>query len=301
MSQLSLLADVAAFKQYLTSERGLSENTVLAYGRDLARFVAWAEGVRLADHLRPSLSDLVRYLGFLHDEKLAPPSAARHVVALRMFYRYLRYEERTDESTVDLLASPKLWERIPQVLSPESVEALLAAPRAQDRFHLRDKAILELLYATGCRASEVVGLDVDSLNLEASFLRCVGKGNKERVVPLGRAAIAAVRDYLSDGRQLAVPLPPQSGRLFVSKTGRPLGRVMLWRIVKKYCRRAGLPAGVSPHTLRHSFATHLLAGGADLRAVQEMLGHASITTTQHYTHVDRARLKQLHRKFHPRG
>jgi integrase/recombinase XerD len=301
MSQLSLLADLAAFKQYLTSERGLSENTVLAYGRDLARFAAWADGVRLGDHLRPQLSDLVRYLAFLHDEKLAPPSVARHIVALRMFFRYLRYEERTDESTVDLLASPKLWERIPQVLSPESVEALLAAPRAQDRFHLRDKAILELLYATGCRASEVVGLAVEDLNLEASFLRCVGKGNKERVVPLGRAAIAAVRDYLSEGRAAVVPLPSAGGRLFVSKTGKPLGRVMLWRIVKKYCRRAGLPVGVSPHTLRHSFATHLLAGGADLRAVQEMLGHASITTTQHYTHVDRARLKQLHRRFHPRG
>jgi len=218
-----------------------------------------------------------------------------------MFYRYLRYEERTTETTVDLLSSPKLWERIPQVLSPESVEALLAAPRAQDRFHLRDKAILELLYATGCRASEVVNLSVDQLNLEASFLRCIGKGNKERVVPLGRPAIAAIHTYLSDGRAEVIQLAPRGGPLFVSKSGKPLGRVTLWRIVTKYCRRAGLPVGVSPHTLRHSFATHLLAGGADLRAVQEMLGHASITTTQHYTHVDRARLKQLHRKFHPRG
>ncbi len=297
----TLNADVTSFKHYLTTERGLSENTVLAYGRDLARFVAWAEGVKLPDHLRPGLSELVRYLGHLHDEKLAPPSVARHIVALRMFYRYLRYEERTTESTVDLLASPKLWERIPQVLSPESVEALLAAPRAQDRFHLRDKAILELLYATGCRASEVVNLGVDQLNLEASFLRCIGKGNKERVVPLGRAAIAAVREYLGDGRAEAITQFPRAGRLFVSKTNKPLGRVMLWRIVTKYCRRAGLAVGVSPHTLRHSFATHLLSGGADLRAVQEMLGHASITTTQHYTHVDRARMKQLHRKFHPRG
>jgi integrase/recombinase XerD len=301
VSHLALHADLAAFRNYLTSERGLSENTVLAYGRDLARFAGWAERVKLPDHLHPELSELVRYLAFLHDEKLAPPSVARHIVALRMFYRYLQYEERTGESTVDLLASPKLWERIPQVLSPESVEALLNAPRAQDRFHLRDRAILELLYATGCRASEVVGLSVDQLNLEASFLRCVGKGSKERVVPIGRVAVSAIRDYLGEGRRAAVPLPPNAGRLFVSKTGKPLGRVMLWRIVKKYCKRSGLPVGVSPHTLRHSFATHLLAGGADLRAVQEMLGHASITTTQHYTHVDRARLKQLHRRFHPRG
>ncbi len=300
MSQLKLVADVTAFKNYLTTERGLSENTVLAYGRDLARFVGWAERLKLSDHLHPELSDLVRYLGFLHDEKLAPPSVARHIVALRMFYRYLRYEERTGESAVDLLSSPKLWERIPQVLSPESVEALLNAPRAQDRFHLRDKAILELLYATGCRASEVVNLTVDQLNLDANFLRCIGKGNKERVVPLGRPAVSAIRDYLGDCRG-ALDVPPRAGKLFVSKSGKPLGRVTLWRIVTKYCKRAGLPIGVSPHTLRHSFATHLLAGGADLRAVQEMLGHASITTTQHYTHVDRARLKQLHHKFHPRG
>jgi integrase/recombinase XerD len=300
MSQLQLAADVAAFKHYLTTERGLSENTVLAYGRDLARFVGWAECQQLPDHLHPELSDLIRYLSFLHDEKLAPPSVARHIVALRMFYRYLRYEERTGESAVDLLSSPKLWERIPQVLSPESVEALLNAPRAQDRFHLRDKAILELLYATGCRASEVVDLTVDQLNLDANFLRCIGKGNKERVVPLGRPAVAAIRDYLGDCSG-AMDVPPRSGKLFVSKSGKPLGRVTLWRIVTKYCKRAGLPIGVSPHTLRHSFATHLLAGGADLRAVQEMLGHASITTTQHYTHVDRARLRQLHHKFHPRG
>lgn len=296
-----LTADVSAFKHYLTTERGLSENTVLAYGRDLARYVSWAEGVKLPDHLRPDLADMVRYLGFLHDEKLAPPSVARHVVALRMFYRYLRYEGRAGEAAVDLLASPKLWERIPQVLSPESVEALLAAPQQQDRFYLRDKALLELLYATGCRASEVVNLTVDQLNLEASFLRCVGKGSKERVVPLGKPAVAAVYEYLAEGKPGVVPVAGRTGRVFVSKTGKPLGRVMLWRIVTKYCRRAGLPVGVSPHTLRHSFATHLLSGGADLRAVQEMLGHASITTTQHYTHVDRARLKQLHRKFHPRG
>jgi integrase/recombinase XerD len=296
-----LTADVSAFKHYLTTERGLSETTVLAYGRDLARYVSWAEGVKLPDHLRPDLADMVRYLGFLHDEKLAPPSVARHVVALRMFYRYLRYEGRAGEAAVDLLASPKLWERIPQVLSPESVEALLAAPQQQDRFYLRDKALLELLYATGCRASEVVNLTVDQLNLEASFLRCVGKGSKERVVPLGKPAVAAVYEYLAEGKPGVVPVAGRTGRVFVSKTGKPLGRVMLWRIVTKYCRRAGLPEGVSPHTLRHSFATHLLSGGADLRAVQEMLGHASITTTQHYTQVDRARLKQLHRKFHPRG
>jgi integrase/recombinase XerD len=215
-----------------------------------------------------------------------------------MFYKYLRLEERTDETAVELLGSPKLWPRIPQVLSPEAVDQLLAAPQAQDRFFHRDRAILETLYATGCRASEVSDLKIEDLHLDAAFLKCTGKGNKQRVVPLNRPAIAAIRTYLGEVRPAG---SSQSGPVFISKSGRPLGRIVLWKLVKKYCQRAGLHADVSPHTLRHSFATHLLSGGADLRAVQELLGHASITTTQHYTHIDRGRLKQLHQKFHPRG
>ena len=209
-----LHSDILAFRNYLRAERGLSENTVMAYGRDLKRFAEWVESIRLADHLTPTLKELARYLGYLLDANLAAPSVARHIVALRMFYRYLQYEEKTDESTVSLLASPKLWERIPKVLSPESVEALLNAPRAHDRFHLRDKAILELLYATGCRASEVVGLALENLNLEGSFLKCLGKGNKERVVPLGRPAIDAIRVYLGEGRGAVVPLPSLPALLF---------------------------------------------------------------------------------------
>ena len=301
MIPAQLLSDILAFRHYLNAERGMASNTVLAYGRDLDRFAHWVADVRLADYLKPTLRDLARYLAFLHDEKLAPPSVARHLVALRMFYKFLRLEERTDQTAVDLLGSPKLWQRVPQVLSPEAVEQLLAAPREQDRFYMRDKAVLETLYATGCRASEVVGLTVDDLQLDAAFLKCTGKGNKQRVVPLGRPAVAAIQAYLGEGRPKFAALPPHPNHLFVSKSGRRLSRLVLWKIVKKYCRRAGLSDAVSPHTLRHSFATHLLAGGADLRAVQELLGHASITTTQHYTHVDRNRLKQLHRKFHPRG
>lgn len=296
-----LHSDILAFRDYLRAERGLSENTVMAYGRDLRRFAEWVETVRLADHLQPTLKDLARYLGYLMDAQLAAPSVARHIVALRMFFKFLKLEEKVSQSAVELLSSPKLWQKIPTVLNPAQVDQLLAAPRPGDRFHLRDKAMLETLYATGCRASEVVGLKVEDVYLDAAFLKCTGKGNKQRVVPLGRPAVAALRAYLGKGRPEFTAPPPHPTTVFVSKSGRPLGRLMLWKIVKKYCKRAGLPTKVSPHTLRHSFATHVLAGGADLRTVQELLGHASISTTQHYTHVDRERLKAMHKKFHPRG
>ena len=291
-----LQSDTAAFRHYLSAERGLSDNTVQAYGRDMNRFAEWVAFVKLPDYKKPTLKDLGRYVGFLHDQTLAAPSIARHIVALRTFYRFLRLEERADPTAVDLLGSPKLWERIPQVLSPESVDKLLAGPRAGDKFYLRDRALLETLYATGCRASEVVNLKRSDLYLDAAFCKCVGKGNKQRVVPLGRKAVDALRSYLSDA---GVPSDPVV--VFTSRTGKPLSRIVLWKIVKKYCQRAGLPDTVSPHTLRHSFATHVLAGGADLRTVQELLGHSSIATTQHYTHVDSARLKAMHKKFHPRG
>ena len=291
--------DVNAFRQYLQAERGMAANTLLAYGRDLERFAEWVAGGGLTDYRRPSLTDFSRYLGFLRDEKLAPASIARHLVALKMFYRFLRMEERVESTTVDLLSTPALWERIPQVLSPEAVERLLRSPQAADRFFLRDRAILETLYATGCRASEVVGLRLNDLHLEAAFLKCTGKGSKQRIVPLGRPAVAALRDYLGEVRPGLVH--GEAPWVFVSRGGRKISREMLWVIVKKYVRRLGLNDKVSPHTLRHSFATHLLSGGADLRAVQELLGHASIRTTQHYTHVDRERLKAIHKQFHPRA
>jgi integrase/recombinase XerD len=297
----ALSEDLTAFRNYMTAERGLAKNTVLAYGRDLDRFAGWVAGGGLDDYLRPSLRELAHYLGHLRDERLAPPSAARHLVALKMFYRFLRLEERTAESTVDLLSSPSLWERIPQVLSPENVEKLLAAPQAGDRFYLRDRALLETLYATGSRASEVVGLRLEDVYLDSAFLKCTGKGSKQRVVPLGRPAVAALTAYLGEQRPGLTRAAADAPWVFVSRGGRALTREMLWVIVKKYVRRAGLNAKVSPHTLRHSFATHLLSGGADLRTVQELLGHANIRTTQMYTHVDRERLRSVHRKFHPRG
>jgi integrase/recombinase XerD len=297
----ALADDIRAFRHYLQAERGMANNTVLAYGRDLDRFSQWVAGGGLADYLRPSVRDLSHYLGHLRTEGLAPPSVARHLVALKMFYRFLRLEERTEPGAVELLNSPALWERIPQVLSPESVEKLLAAPQASDRYFLRDRALLETLYATGSRASEVVSLLLADLYLDSAFCKCMGKGNKQRVVPLGRPALAALRAYLGELRGELVRTAPDAPWVFVSRGGRVLTREMLWTIVKKYVRRAGLNAKVSPHTLRHSFATHLLAGGADLRTVQELLGHANIRTTQYYTHVDRDRLRAIHHRFHPRG
>jgi integrase/recombinase XerD len=181
------------------------------------------------------------------------------------------------------------------------VEKLLAAPQPQERFYLRDRALLETLYATGSRASEVVGLKLADVFLDSAFCKCVGKGSKQRVVPLGKPAIAALQAYLTTLRPRLIKASPDAAHVFVSRGGRALTREMLWHLVKKYALRAGLNRKVSPHTLRHSFATHLLAGGSDLRTVQELLGHASIRTTQHYTHVDRDRLRAIHRKFHPRG
>lgn len=295
-----LVEDVTAFRNYVRAERGMADNTVIAYGHDLDRYAAFVAGGQLRDYRKPTLGELADYLGFLRDEQLAPASVARHLVALKMFYRFLQLEERADAATVELLGTPALWERIPTILSPESVEKLLAAPLPADRFYLRDRALLETLYATGCRASEVVNLKVGELYLDAMFCKAFGKGSKQRIVPLGSKAVAALRAYLGDGRPMVSAAAPAE-YVFLSRAGKKLDREMLWMIVKKYVQRAGLPKKTSPHTLRHSFATHLLSNGADLRAVQEMLGHASIGTTQIYTHVDREYLRKVHKRYHPRG
>jgi integrase/recombinase XerD len=290
----ALRSDIRDYLTYLTAERGLSANTLAAYRRDLGRFADWAESVQL-NHLGPSLRDLARYLGAMADAGLAPVSSARNLAALRGFYRFLKLEEKADAAAVRLVQSPKLWQRLPAVLKPADVTKLLNAPRPTDAFFVRNRAVLEVLYATGCRATEVVTLTWADVYLDAGFCRVTGKGDKQRVVPLGRPAVAALRAYR------AGPGQPADGLVFRSKSGRPLDRQWVWELVRKCCRRVGLPDAVHPHTLRHSFATHLLTGGADLRAVQELLGHASVATTQHYTHVDASRLKALHQRFHPRG
>jgi integrase/recombinase XerD len=198
-----------------------------------------------------------------------------------------------------ILESPKIWQRLPSICSKQQVVNLLNAPNPDEPFYLRDKAMLELLYATGIRASELAGLRIPDLNLDIAYLRCLGKGNRERVVPIGKVAIEATVEYLSKLRP-GLAKPFSDNFLLLSRTGRPMSRIEVWRLVKKYAMRAGMPRNLTAHTLRHCFATHLLAGGADLRSIQEMLGHVDIATTQIYTHVDQERLREIHRKFHPR-
>lgn len=290
---------VDAFARYLASERHLSANTVAAYRRDLRRFFAWL-GSRRAASL--SVSELAGFPRRLVDDGLAAASVARHVASLRTFFRYLQLEGVVKDNPAELLHTQKLWERLPSVLSPGQVDALLTAPRRGEPLWRRDRAVLEALYATGCRVSELATLRPRDVRVEEGYCTCRGKGDKERVVPLGAAACAALDEYLEKERpKLAARREPMSDWLFLSSRGGRLGRERIWELVKKYALASGAPPELSPHSLRHSFATHLVAGGADLRQVQEMLGHASIATTQIYTHVDHTRLKKVHEAFHPRA
>lgn len=296
---LPLGRDVKSFLDYLTVEAGLSENTVLAYGRDLKDFLAYCKAGRIGrlQQIKPAI--IQNYLRTLTQRQKSESSVKRSLVGVRMFLRFARLTGLLKDDFSGILESPKLWQRLPTIASKRQVVDLLNAPSDAEPFYLRDKAMLELLYATGVRASELAELRISDLNLDIGYLRCLGKGNRERVVPIGKVAVAAVVEYLGSLRpRLAKPF---SGNfLLLSRTGRPMSRIEVWRLVKKYASRAGMPRNLTVHTLRHCFATHLLAGGADLRSVQEMLGHVDIATTQIYTHVDQERLREIHRKFHPR-
>ncbi|MGI9456550.1 MAG: site-specific tyrosine recombinase XerD [Aeoliella sp.] len=288
-----------SFLRYLRSECHLAENTVLAYGRDLQRFIAWLAGRRLAGL---TVAQLAEYPARLREQGLAPTSVSRHVVSLKVFFRYLQLEGVLTDNQAALLTAQKLWQRIPTVLSPREVDHLLTAPRRGATHWRRDRAILEMLYATGCRVSELATVRLADLNLSERYCRCQGKGDKQRIVPLGEPACKVIESYLRHERPLLTekrkPAPPQ---LFLSSRGRMLRRERIWELVKKSAVVAGVDEKRSSHSLRYSFATHLLAGGADLRHVQEMLGHASIATTQIYTHVDHTRLKKVHAAYHPRA
>ena len=289
----------ADFADYLRSECHLADNTVAAYARDLAKFFLWLGNRRLPE-LR--VSDLAGYPAWLTEQGLAPKSVTRHVASLKVFFRYLQLEGALTDNQAELLGTQKLWQRVPEVLSEKQVTGLLAAPRKSDPWWLRDRAILELLYATGARVSELAMLKLRDVHLSERYVVCHGKGDKQRIVPLGDQAILSVRRYLEEQRpRLAARRESTSEWLILSPRGGPLRRERIWELIKKYATRVGIPAEISPHSLRHSFATHLLAGGADLRQVQELLGHASIATTQIYTHVDHTRLKAVHEAFHPRA
>ncbi len=300
MIQPITASGIDAFLDYITTECGLSPNTTLAYRRDLVKF-----GRFLGDELLllPERVTASRIVDFLMAEKqagMAVSSISRNLVAIKMFFRFLVLEQRLGEDVTATLESPRLWNVLPIFLDRVQVEQLLAAPNERGRLGLRDRAILAVMYATGTRASEVVNLKVGDVNFEYQYLRCFGKGSKERMVPLAPRDLAVVRLYLDQERpRLARGRMTQY--VFLTKSGNCLTRESVWRIVKKYAAQVGLAARVSPHTLRHSFATHLLSGGADLRSVQEMLGHVNIATTQIYTHVDKDRLKAVHKQFHPRA
>jgi integrase/recombinase XerD len=291
---------LGSFLHYLMAECRLSPHTLAAYRSDIARFLRWKRAIaRPLEHL--TAGDLRSYVDHLATAGLAPASIARHLASLSTYCRYLMLEGELHENLAKLVSSPKLWDRLPGVLSPTAVEALLQASPAGTPLGIRDKALLETLYASGCRASEVVGLKLKDLDLTTGIARCIGKGDKERVVPLGAAAKSALVRYLRESRPILARGRIEETAVFLTRGGRPLSRIGLWHVVRQVARRAGLPSHVSPHTLRHSFATHLLSGGADLRVVQEILGHASIATTQIYTRVDISRLQQVHRRVHPRN
>ena len=292
---------LSGFIHYLKAECGLSQNTIMAYRRDLTRFDAWYREHGPSRLQLVDLGLLTQYLENLHQHQYAATSMARHLVSLKMFFRYLVLEGILPESVAELVNSPKLWQHLPKVLSPEKVDELIAAPLRQDRYPLRDRALLALMYATGCRASEVCGITPRDIQLEEGYCRCVGKGNKERIVSLNPVARAAVEAYLKHERPVLVLQEDPTTPLLVSRSGKRLSRITVWKLVKRYAARIGASREVSPHTLRHSFATHMLAGGAEIRALQELLGHASIRTTQIYTQVDHSRLKSVHEKCHPRG
>ena len=291
---------IEKFINYLAVERGLAKNTLDSYRGDLERYVGFLSAPDIPDHdkVGTQRDQIMAYLLDLKARDLASTTIARTLVAIKVFYRFLTSEGYISSDPTINLESPKIWRKLPEVLTVSEVEELLKQPDLSQSLGLRDRAALELLYATGARVSELIALRVSDVKLDMGYLRCFGKGGRERIVPLGSKACEMIKLYLDRARRDLIKGRPEE-RLFVNKFGRPLSRQGLWKIIKKY--GSGMAKRIAPHTLRHSFATHLLAGGADLRSVQEMLGHSDISTTQVYTHIDRTRLKEIHRRYHPRG
>ncbi len=287
------------FLDYVSIEKGLSRNTLDAYRRDLERYLAFLKKERIKHPDQISRKEITEFLLSERDRGLEPTSVARALVAVRMFHRFLSQEGKAKKDVTDVLEAPKTWKKLPEVLSLLEVEKLIKAPDLKTLQGIRDQAILELMYATGLRASEVTVLTAQNLNLEKGFLRVTGKGSKERLVPVGGVARKCISDYLSRVRTPWTKSKPVEA-LFVTRFGKKMSRQTVWGILKKYAKVAGIGKEIYPHILRHSFATHLLEHGADLRVVQELLGHSDIATTQIYTHVEKSRLKGIHAKFHPR-
>ncbi|MEW6776572.1 MAG: site-specific tyrosine recombinase XerD [Bdellovibrionota bacterium] len=295
--------DAAAekFRAYLAAEAGLSRNTIASYGADLAKFLSWCEKEKILSPKDFGVREASQHLSYLHEKKFSRTTIARRLSTLRRFFRFLLEDGGIDEDPLALLTTPKLPRSLPAVLNQGEVKRLLEAPDTDEPQGLRDRAMLELLYATGLRVSELCGLRLGQVNARARFLRVMGKGSKERAVPVAGRALEWLERYLKEGRP-ALLKGKESPWLFISRGGKkPLTRQAFWQQIKRHALKAGISTEISPHTLRHSFATHLLDGGADLRSVQAMLGHSDISTTEIYTHVSRERLKQVYDTHHPRA
>ena len=288
------------FRDFMALERGLSPRTVAAYLADLGGFVESLGKRGVTEPAAVRRDDILAYLEAAQDAGLAPATLARRLVSIKVFFRYLVQERVLERDITDVMEGPRLGRLLPDFLTHREVEAVLAVYKGKDKLERRNRAIMETFYATGMRVSELAALRVDGLHLPEGYVRVVGKGNKERIVPIGVPARQALEAYLSAVRPL-LDTSDRAVAVFLSVRGRPLTRERVWGIVREAARRAGITRAVYPHMLRHSFASHLLQGGADLRVIQEMLGHADIATTQIYTHVDQRRLLEIHRRFHPRA
>ena len=284
------------FIDFIRIEKGLSHNTCLSYRADITLFMKFLREQRVYAWDKVSAKQIVAFITMRREAGCVSRTVSRELIALRVLFRFLADELVIKADPATRVESPKLWQLLPDVLSEEEVTMLLNAPDTTTLIGCRDKAMLELLYASGLRASEMVRLRVLNINMESGFLNCIGKGNKERIVPVGSHALKAIEEYLVRRADFV-----RNEFLFISRLGRPMSRVNFWKRVQYYVKAAGIRRKMYPHLIRHSFATHLLSHGADLRVVQEMLGHADISTTQIYTHVDHQRLKSIHNRFHPRS
>lgn len=289
------------FMHFLIVEKALAKNTIVSYERDLKtylKYIKTVENVQMINDI--GRIQIVHYLGHLKEQGKSSRTIARNIASIRAFHQFLLREKAADQDPSVHIETPQLERTLPKVLNLQEVESLLEVPKTDSHYGLRDKAMLELLYATGIRVSELIGLNLDDAHLTMGFVRCIGKGNKERIIPLGRTAATAIQQYLEKGRPQFIKNHREVS-LFVNHHGRRLTRQGFWKILKGLTNKAGIEKELTPHTLRHSFATHLLENGADLRAVQEMLGHSDISTTQIYTHVTKTRLKDVYSQFHPRA
>ncbi len=291
---------VESFLDYLIVECGLSDNTIKGYKGDLRNFSNFllGTGIKRFQDLRAKM--IVNFIESEKQRELSENSISRCLVTIKMLYKFMVMEGNISVNPMSSINTLKLRKYLPEVLHYNAIEEMLRAPN-NDKLGIRDKAMLELMYATGARVSEVASIKVSWINFDYGFIRCQGKGSKQRIVPMGSEAAKAIRRYLQEVRPLLLKVEDDEPLLFLSRTGKKLRRENIWSLVKKYAMKAGIRSNISPHTLRHSFATHLLEGGADLRSVQEMLGHSNISTTQVYTHVDKKYLKATHQKFHPRA